>query len=78
MVIVECKVLRPGQVVLKRQRKIMWFGPLSSPWEDVECDTIFLSSSDYEATRLRTLPDGRVVPDGRYVYINALLKDHRR
>lgn len=61
MIIVENKYLLPGQVALKRQGRIVWVGPLSSPWEDVDCDTLIVSSQDYEQIRLRTLPDGRVI-----------------
>lgn len=51
----------PGQVALKLHGKVVWVGPLSSPWEDVDCDTVVLSKADYDATVLRTLPDGRKI-----------------
>ena len=47
---------------LVRQGKVVWVGPLSAPWEDADCDTIILNKQDYDATVLRTLPDGRKVP----------------
>lgn len=62
IVIIECAHLRPDRIALKRSGRVVWVGPLSDPWEDVDCDTIILSSSDYAATKLRTLPDGRVIP----------------
>ena len=62
IVIRQSPFLKPGQVVLMQDGKVVWAGALSAPWEDAECDTLVLSRTDYDATVLRTLPDGRKVP----------------
>ena len=62
MLICENPHILLGQVALVRQGKVVWVGPLSAPWEDADCDTIILNKQDYDATVLRTLPDGRKVP----------------
>lgn len=38
----------PGVIVLKRGGKIVWFGSISAPWEDVHCDSAEVSKEDFE------------------------------
>ena len=54
--------LLPGQVALVKDGNVVWVGPLGAPWEDAVCDTVVMSQRDYDATVLRTLPDGRKIP----------------
>lgn len=42
MNVIESAYMLPGQVALRLHDKIVWVGPLSAPWEDVECDTIIV------------------------------------
>jgi len=62
LLIKQSEALLPGTVVLQRDGTVVWCGPLGAPWEDVEADTIYLATDDYNDVSLRTLPDGRKIP----------------
>jgi hypothetical protein len=46
--------LLPGTIALKRNGKIVWWGHVCAPWEDVECDSMEVSERDYEELKNRT------------------------
>lgn len=48
MVLRQNKYMLEGSVVLKRDGRIVWYGPLTAPWEDVHCDTVVVSTSDFD------------------------------
>lgn len=37
-----------GLVILKRHGMVVWYGPIASPWEDVNCDSMELSRDDFD------------------------------
>lgn len=46
------KFLLPGMVVLKRNGKVVWWGHVCAPWEDVDCDSMEVSERDYDNLNL--------------------------
>lgn len=55
MVIQANPYILPGHVALKRNGELVWTGPLSAPWDDVECDTVLVSEADYKALKEQTV-----------------------
>jgi hypothetical protein len=37
-----------GKVACMLDNKIVWYGRLADPWDDINCDTICVSKEDYE------------------------------
>lgn len=46
------KYVLPGRIILKRNGKIVWWGHIVDPWEDVECDSVEVNRLDYEKLKL--------------------------
>ena len=53
------KYIPTGMIVLKRNGKIVWCGPISAPWEDVECDSAEVSLEDFDRWMKRLLRGGQ-------------------
>ena len=54
-----------GMVALFMGLEFKWYGKLSEPWDDVECDTILVAAADYSklVARLRVQYEERGEPD---------------
>ena len=51
--VVRSKYMLPGMVALRRNGKVVWWGHISCPWEDVEFDSMEISETDYDRLNLR-------------------------
>ena len=51
MMIVASLMMPKGRHALLRDGQVIWVGPVGSPIEDVDCDTIIFSPEDYERVK---------------------------
>ena len=53
------RMLLPGMVVFRRKGKIVWYGRINDPWEDVVWDTLDVSPEDYGKFQIGTKGEER-------------------
>jgi len=58
MIVQKSRLVPPGKLILCRNGMPVWAGSIGAPIEDVECDKMIVSPSDYDRVRDGDLKSG--------------------